>query len=163
LPSFLRSSVVPSAQGPLTPQRKCPLQDENSPTGIPLIMTSSHRAVTPDKDSSMPGQKHTKYTSHHTPKAKLATIFQAIQDVNWSFDNFLFHAFSGSSAQAQNDGSRSHTTYVNKFLKGGNTHGVGAILRLWLESPMGSVSTGSELVSQMYNLKIPYNEIKAVR
>ncbi|KAH7882647.1 hypothetical protein F5I97DRAFT_1788241, partial [Phlebopus sp. FC_14] len=118
---------------------------------------------TPDKDSSVPGRKHAKYTSRRTPEAKLATIFQAIQDVNWSFGDFLFHAFSRSSAQAQNDGSRSHTTYIDKFLKGGNTHGVGAILRLWLKSPMGSVSAGSELVSQMYNLKIPYDEIKAVR
>ncbi|KAH7881925.1 hypothetical protein F5I97DRAFT_1817947 [Phlebopus sp. FC_14] len=110
----------------------------------------------------MPGRKHAKYTSCRTPEAKLATIFHSIQDVNWSFGDFLFHAFSRSSAQAQNDGSHLHTTYVDKFLKGGNTHGVGAILRLWLESPMESVFAGLELVSQVYNLKIPYNEIKAV-
>lgn len=72
--------------------------------------------------------------------------------------DFLYHTFSKS-----NTTNRSLTAYANKFLKGDSTYGVGAIVRLWMQSPDGAVGRSSDLASLLYNLDTPYDKIKSVR
>ncbi|KIJ09313.1 hypothetical protein PAXINDRAFT_52429, partial [Paxillus involutus ATCC 200175] len=99
-----------------------------------------------------------KYSDRRSSEQKLTVIFQAIKDANWTLGDFLYHTFSKS-----NTTNRSLTAYANKFLKGDSTYGVGAIVRLWMQSPDGAVSCSSDLASLLYNLDTPYDKIKPVR
>ncbi|KAF8552819.1 hypothetical protein OG21DRAFT_1604470 [Imleria badia] len=88
---------------------------------------------------------------------KLALVFSALKEVDWSLGHFLYHAFRRPDS---GDQSRSRTLYADKFLEGRGTRGVGKIIKLWMQASKRTVSDSTETD---FSLTTPYPKIMTAR
>jgi len=96
------------------------------------------RANDENLDSSLPVLKKSKYTARRSPEDKLEVVFKALQDVNWTLGDFLYHLFRQQDEKGNPvHRSQKHASYVHKLLSGRcgtSGKGVGFILNAWFQS-----------------------------
>lgn len=91
-----------------------------------------------------------------TTQQKLAIVFRAINsDADWTFSEFIFHAFQDKESRTQ-----SHGNTIQRFLSGQSKHSVGEILECWWRHKDGRHDRDSPL---MYSTSTSFTKIKAVR
>ncbi|KAG1725956.1 hypothetical protein EDD22DRAFT_733445, partial [Suillus occidentalis] len=96
--------------------------------------------------------------------SKLAYILCAIEHVNWTLSEFLYHAFrppvKGDKSTSR---TSSHAAYVQHFLRGRTKYTPADLIHVWFHSPDGILSDNDPELKFMFETTPPYTELKGVR
>jgi len=145
-----------------TPQAQtatpCPLVQKRKKENQPLSNSL------PTLNSEEPKRKKQSYGPRRSTADKLAAIFDAIRDVNWTLGEFLYHTFQTKDKDGQDmKRSHQHSKYATHFLQGQTAYTPGIILECWYHSPDGRVHGGSGQEVSMYATTPVYTKIKPAR
>ncbi|KAG1750427.1 uncharacterized protein EDB91DRAFT_1244005 [Suillus paluster] len=148
---FPSPSRVAAPQTPTPLKRSLP-SDENSVPQFVLHSSSAKKART--NATSVP----------ETNGSKLAYILCAIEHVNWTLAEFLYHAFrpplKGDKSTSR---TSSHAAYVQHFLRGRTKYTPADIIHAWFHSPDGILSENDPELNFMFAITPPYTDLKGVR
>ncbi|KAG2116380.1 hypothetical protein DEU56DRAFT_919219 [Suillus clintonianus] len=148
---FPSPSRVAAPQTPTPLKRSLP-SDENSVPQFILHSSSAKKART--NATSVP----------ETNGSKLAYILCAIEHVNWTLAEFLYHAFrppvKGDKSTSR---TSSHAAYVQHFLRGRTKYTPADIVHAWFHSPDGILSDNDPELNLMFVTTPPYTDLKGVR
>ncbi|KAF9232804.1 hypothetical protein BU15DRAFT_80791 [Melanogaster broomeanus] len=173
-------SIHPAEHG-----RQLSTADDHLPT-IPSTPRRSHNILSPvaspspkrkrasdenqvqlGLEGSVPKSKKPKsrtYTPRRPPDIKLAVVFEALTQVDWSLGQLLYHLFRLQDEKGDNvHRSPKHAAYVHQLLNGSSGHGIGFLLDAWMHSPDGVVGIGTDDHNLMYNTSVDFKTIRPVR
>jgi len=168
IPFHIRASCIgragASTNGQLSPQGAAlPTTPQQTRQSLTSPSPKLKRANDENLDFSLPVLKKSKYTARRTPEDKLEVIFKALQDVNWTLGDFLYHLFRQQDEKGQPvRRSQKHASYVHKLLSGccGTAgKGIGFILDAWFQS---GEEDGAER-SMHFTMSVPYRNIRSAR
>ena len=115
-------------------------------------------------NSEEPKRKKKSYRPRRTTADKLAIIFNAIRDVNWTLGEFLYHTFQTKEKSGLDiKRTTQHAMYATHFLQGETSYSVGMILECWYLSSDGHVHDGLAEDVSMYSTTSDYTSIKPAR
>ena len=113
--------------------------------------------VLPTLNSEEPMRKKQSYGPRRSTADKLATVFDAIHEVNWTLGEFLYHAFQTKDKNGQDiKRTPQHSMYATHFLQGHTAYTPGMILECWYCSSV-SLLLRKPSVSLLYDCQ--FNEL----
>ena len=122
--------------------------------------------VLPTLNSEEPVRKKQRqsYGPRRNTTDKLATVFNAIRDANWTLGEFLYYTFQTKDKNGQDvKRTTQHSMYATQFLQGQTTYTPGIILECWYHSADGRVHGGLAQEVPMYATTPVYMKIKPAR
>ncbi|KAF8158056.1 hypothetical protein B0H34DRAFT_797474 [Crassisporium funariophilum] len=120
--------------------------------------------VLPTLNSEEPVRKKQSYGPRRSTADKLATVFNAIRDANWTLGEFLYYTFQTKDKNGQDlKRTTQHSMYATHFLQGQTTYTPGIILECWYNSPDGRVHGQLAQEVPMYATTLVYTKIKPAR
>ncbi|KAF7797543.1 hypothetical protein EIP86_008743 [Pleurotus ostreatoroseus] len=124
-----------------------------------ISLSSLAEPQTPKTNAAASGSKPTsKRKPRQSEEEKLDTMLTQLKECNWTLGEFLHALFRAGPTR-----NRSHAKMVERFLRGTTGHGLGDILKWWMEDPSGIPETGSSEAHLLYSLDVPYLELKHAR
>ncbi|KAJ3716790.1 hypothetical protein DFJ43DRAFT_1006589 [Lentinula guzmanii] len=164
---------------PQTRNREIRIYDPPPPTPVPIYSTpetcptpsqtatsSRRKRQADDTPKENAFQIYTPSASKRrrtalTPSQKIDLVLKCIQDLNWSYSEFLYWSSKWKGVNR----SHSHANAVERFLSGRCNHHPGEVIHNWITSPDGRPGTNRDAKDQMWSTAaLPhYWEIKNVR
>ena len=167
IPFHIRASCIGHAgatNGQLSPQGAAlPTTPQQTRQSLTSPSPKRKRANDENLDSSLPVLKKSKYTARRSPEDKLEVVFKALQDVNWTLGDFLYHLFRQQDEKGNLvRRSQKHASYVHKLLSGRcgtSGKGVRFILNAWFQS--GEEEDAEQLMH--FTTSVLYQNIRSAR